>query len=301
MPRSERILRLLDPGKRQFMRVHIRDILSSITWNGTDATGRGIYASLLFHSFLTPEGILEGTEEDIKMLCGCTDEQWDRAWPRLRRKFIHRNGGFANRRVRKEIALNLRKSASAARSAGTRWGCDRIANGMRTACERDATRAGARAGSGSSSSVSSSLSSKEEEKSTSTAQGKAAGAAKTTARKKRDPRVIEAAGRFIGEFPNRDRFACSDATIRKKFYALVEEGIHTIDALFWLLGEWKRSDEWQRGFQCAPDKFLTKSNQKYRQPPPAHRGNNGGTRQSDWTDPQALAEFGQDIVWEDSR
>lgn len=97
---------------------------------------------------------------------------------------------------------------------------------------------------------------------------------KTSSRKtdkkagKRDPALIAAGRRFIASYPNRSEFQATDTTILKKFYALVEEGIHTADAIFWLLGEWKKSEEWRKGYICGPDKFLAKANQKYRQPPP---------------------------------
>ncbi len=147
MPRSDRILRMLDPGKRQFMRVHVRDLLSSMTWNASDATSRGIYASLLFHSFLAPEGILEFDENQLQTICKCTENEWNAAWPRIKKKFTERSGGVCNPRVRKEIAHQLRKSASARRSIEKRWGYERNTKGI--------PRTRARAGSGSSSSSSS--------------------------------------------------------------------------------------------------------------------------------------------------
>jgi len=86
------------------------------------------------------------------------------------------------------------------------------------------------------------------------------------------PDVLKkAADKFISEYPVRDTFACSDTTIRKKFYALVDDGEHTADAILWILEEWKKSDEWQRGFVTGPDKFLAKTNQKFRKPPPADK------------------------------
>ena len=165
MPRSDRVQRMLDPGKRQFMRMHVRDILSSVTWTASDATARGIYLSLLFHSFLAPEGILYGTDDDLRALCGCSEDEWDRAWPRIKKKFALRSGGVCNSRVRKEIAHQLRRSAKARLSVEKRWGrYDRI-------YERNTKgihRARARAGSGSGSSSSSDLSSSSKAKSTST-------------------------------------------------------------------------------------------------------------------------------------
>lgn len=79
--------------------------------------------------------------------------------------------------------------------------------------------------------------------------------------------LIEAAKEFIRRYQDRDNFQCSDATITKKFFALVDDGIHTPEAILWLLEEWEKSAEWRKGFVTAPDKFLSKSNPKFRKPP----------------------------------
>ena len=101
-----------------------------------------------------------------------------------------------------------------------------------------------------------------------------------TPKKTRPKELVDAVDEFIARYPDRESFQCSDETIRRKFYALVDEGLHTPEAILWLLGEWKKSEEWTQGYVTAPDKFLSKSNPKFRRPPKdraAKAGNRTGS------------------------
>lgn len=51
-----------------------------------DATGRGIYLELLFQCYA--QGSFPDDPEYIKNKCACTQEQYEKWWPFIRRKFI---------------------------------------------------------------------------------------------------------------------------------------------------------------------------------------------------------------------
>lgn len=139
----------LDPQKRRYIRLHLRDLLSSSTWNRCNATERGIYLSLLLHSYLTPDGILREETPDLQVLCGCNAGEWSKAWRKIKSKFISKDGGICNPRVREEIAYIARRSRKATSSIKSRWDTNHT-NVLRTNYDSDTNVIPPRAGSESS-------------------------------------------------------------------------------------------------------------------------------------------------------
>jgi general stress protein YciG len=97
--------------------------------------------------------------------------------------------------------------------------------------------------------------------------GKAKGGKKPKKDKAIPPSVLAAVKKFVVAYPGREDFGCTNETVAKKFWILIRDKIHTAEEIMGLLEAWKGSDEWRRGYVCAPDKFLTRGQLKFRKPP----------------------------------
>lgn len=269
-----------------YFRFYPRDWLSSSARASMTPAERGAYLDLL--AFCWDLGCrLPADEDDLANLAGFSRDQWKQSRRKILRNFVMVNGTggkyLTNRRLLSERekveALFERQRSAGSRGAAARWGktggnvtgvstpkksgkVSKSENSeIRGPTEDHGKRLGLEDGDPNAIALRSDAHTESNKITDIRKKNKKKG------RLVRPASLIAAAKEFIRRYQNRDNFQCSDATITKKFFALVDDGIHTPEAILWLLEEWEKSAEWRKGFVTAPDKFLSKSNPKFRKPP----------------------------------
>jgi uncharacterized protein YdaU (DUF1376 family) len=111
-------------GDIKYVQLEAGDFLADSDFQLMTAAERGIYCSIIFYMYRNDGRILNDPKR-IKILTN-SDENFEKSWNNVRKKFSEKNGYLSHKRVRKELA-RAKKFVQTQRKAGLkgaekRWG-----------------------------------------------------------------------------------------------------------------------------------------------------------------------------------
>ena len=118
-------------GNIKYVQLESGDFLSDPDFQLMSSCERGIYCSVIFYMYLNDGKILNDPDR-IKKLCN-VDENFEKSWSVVQKKFTEKGGYLTHKRVRKELAKAKRyfqtQRRAGLKGAERRWGRHNDPNG----------------------------------------------------------------------------------------------------------------------------------------------------------------------------